>query len=119
MNNLLRKISQKRKKYFLKIAMVTIFTALGIVLSYFNPFAYVPIFGIRPNPFAHIINAIIGVLMGPFYAVLTALVNASIRFSLGIGSHYAFPGGISGAIVVGLIAELISKKNDKFSFSIL
>ena len=52
--------------------------------------------------------------MGPFYAVLTALAIAIIRFSLGIGSLYAFPGGISGAIVVGLIAELISKKNDKF-----
>ncbi len=93
-----------------KIATSAILAALGIALSWLNPFAYVPIFGIKINPFAHLINAIAGVLLGPWYALCTATSIAIIRFGLGIGSPLAFPGGMCGAVVVGLFRNLLLKK---------
>ena len=61
------------------------------------------------------INAISGVLLGPFYAVLIATLIAVIRFSYGIGSIYAFPGGIPGAFIVGIFAYIIAYKKGEHS----
>ncbi|TFF93407.1 MAG: energy coupling factor transporter S component ThiW [Promethearchaeota archaeon] len=93
-----------------KIATAAVFVGVGIVLGLLNPFAYYPIFGAKIFPFAHMVNAITGVLIGFTFSCLTALGIAIIRFSLGIGSIHAFHGGISGAIVVGSTAYLLWKK---------
>lgn len=106
-------IQTGRRRISLKIAMVAMFTALGVVLSYLNPFAYFTIFGTKIDPFAHIINAMTGVLLGPIWAVLVGFLIAIIRFSLQIGSIYAFPGGMAGGLVVGIVAVIISKKYKK------
>jgi len=103
-----------QKSITFKIALISTFTAVGVVLSYLNPFAYTTIFGAKPNPFSHLINGLTGVILGPFYSILTATLIAIIRFSLGIGSILAFPGGISGAIVVGFFAKMISKTTSKY-----
>jgi energy coupling factor transporter S component ThiW len=103
-----------------KIATSAILAALGVALSWINPFAYIPIFGIKINPFAHLINVIAGVLLGPWYALCTATAIAVIRFGVGIGSPLAFPGGMSGAIVVGLIRDLLLRKRpQKVNFAAL
>jgi energy coupling factor transporter S component ThiW len=101
------------KRVSLKIATTAILAAVGVVLSYILPTSYFTINGAKIDPFAHMINAISGVLLGPWYAMLTALIIAIIRFSTGIGTIYAFPGGISGAFVVGLMRELILRINPK------
>jgi len=97
-----------------KVAMAGIFISGGLALSYLNPFAYFEIFGTKINPFAHIINAMMGVLIGLVFASITALGIAMLRFSLGIGSIHAFHGGISGAIVVGAAAFILWKKKPKY-----
>ena len=109
-----RQLSEVPKKIALKIAMVAIFTAIGVVLSGLNPFAWISISGVQPNPFAHLVNVIVGVYLGPIYAVLTATFIAVIRFAVGWGSHYAFPGGIPGALLVGVFAYVIGKFNGKY-----
>jgi energy coupling factor transporter S component ThiW len=115
-----RNIPNINNKLTLKIVLVAIFTAIGVVLSFFNPFAYAELFGTKINPFAHLINAISGVLLGPIYAVLIATLIAIIRFSYQIGSIYAFPGGIPGAFIVGIFAYIISyKKGELRSFGAL
>jgi energy coupling factor transporter S component ThiW len=48
------------------------------------------------------VNAIAGVLLGPWYGALAALIAGLIRNVLGTGTIFAFPGGIPGAVVVGL-----------------
>jgi len=96
-----------------KIATTGIFIAVGLVLSYINPFAYFLIFGTKINPFAHIVNAITGVLIGLTFSCITALGIAILRFSLGIGTIHAFHGGISGALVVGAFSYLLRKKAPK------
>jgi energy coupling factor transporter S component ThiW len=96
-----------------KIATTGIFIAVGLVLSYINPFAYFLIFGTKINPFAHIVNAITGVLIGLAFSCITALGIAILRFSLGIGTIHAFHGGLSGAIVVGVFSYFLRKKAPK------
>lgn len=98
-----------------KISLTAIFIALGVVLSYFNPFAYFEIYGTKINPFAHIINALTGVLIGTIFSCFTALGIAMLRFTLGIGTIHAFHGGISGAIIVGIIANLLKKTKSKYT----
>lgn len=96
-----------------RVATAGIFIAVGLVLSYLNPFAYFTIFGTKINPFAHFINAITGVLIGLSFACLVALCIAILRFVLGIGTIHAFHGGISGAFVVGISAYILRKKYPK------
>ncbi|MFO8017846.1 MAG: energy coupling factor transporter S component ThiW [Promethearchaeia archaeon] len=99
-----------KKSMTKKVAVTGIFIAVGLIMSYLNPFAYFFIFGTKINPFAHIINAMMGVWIGLIFSVITASGIASVRFSLGIGTIHAFHGGISGAIVVSLTAYLLRKK---------
>ena len=102
------------KKLTLKIGVTAIFIAVGVVLSAFNPFGYFELFGTKIDPFAHVMNALSGVLIGLLFSVITATGIAIIRFSIGIGTIHAFWGGISGAVVVSIVAYFIAKKKSKF-----
>jgi energy coupling factor transporter S component ThiW len=97
-----------------RISTTSIMVGVGLVLSYLNPFAYITIFGAKINPFAHVINAIMGVLVGPIYALITATIIAILRFSLAIGSIHAFHGGMSGAIIVGIVAYYLWEKTPQY-----
>jgi energy coupling factor transporter S component ThiW len=97
-----------------RIAAAGIFIAVGVFLSALNPFGYFTIFGTKINPFAHLINAITGVLIGLTFSCITALGIATLRFSTNIGSIHAFHGGISGALVVGAVAYFLRKKFPKY-----
>ncbi len=119
MNEEVQYNDEKEKKslphsFIKKIATSAIFMAVGLVLSYLNPFAYFEIFGTKINPFAHFINAITGVLIGLIFSCVTALGIAILRYSLGIGSIHAFHGGITGAFVVGIVSYLLRKKFPKY-----
>jgi energy coupling factor transporter S component ThiW len=97
-----------------RVATSAIMVGVGLVLSYLNPFAYFTIFGAMINPFAHIVNAIMGVLVGTIFALITATTIAILRFSLTIGSIHAFHGGMSGAVIVGLFSYILWKKTPKY-----
>ena len=103
---------EQEKSISLKVATTAILAALGVVLSYLNPFGYFTIFGAKINPFAHFINGISGVLLGPIYAVFCALLIAIIRFSTGIGTILAFPGGMTGAFVVGIFQYALKNRDE-------
>ena len=85
-----------------KLALAALFAALAVLLSLFA----VPVGGARILPFQHAINAVAGVLLGPWWAAGSALVAATLRFSFGIGTLYAFPGSPFGALVVGIAYKL-------------
>lgn len=93
-----------------KIATAAIFIALGLIIAIPNPFIYIQFIGAKIYPFAHLINAITGVLIGMLFSLVTGLGIAVLRFSLAIGSPFAFPGHLSGAFVVSLTAHYIEKK---------
>ena len=98
-----------------RVATSAIFIAVGIVLSLFNPFAFVELLG-GPKifPMAHFINGITGVLIGVSFACVTSLGIAIFRYPVGVGSIHAFHGGISGAFVVGLTSYILRKKKSNY-----
>ncbi len=57
------------------------------------------------------INGISGVMLGPWYAALIAIFIGTIRNGLGTGTIFAFPGGIPGALVVGLVYRYLYKRD--------
>lgn len=87
--------------------LAALFAAIGVLLSSFA----VPVGGARVLPVQHALNAVAGVLLGPWWAAGSALVTATFRFALGTGSIFAFPGSPFGAIAVGL-AYLVFKRDE-------
>jgi energy coupling factor transporter S component ThiW len=89
-----------------KISLAIVLTALAIALS---PIFF-PIGPTKTFPWQHMVNAIAGVLLGPWYAALMATAAGITRNMFGVGTVFAFPGGIPGALVVG-IAYRYSRKD--------
>ena len=89
-----------------KLALVIVFSALGVVLA---PFSWFEFLGSKAYPTQHMINAILGVLLGPLWAAIAAIIIGSIRNILGVGTFNAFPGGIPGGIVVGTVYWLLKR----------
>lgn len=88
-----------------KLVLAALFAGLGVLLSSFA----IPVGGARVFPFQHTINAVTGVLLGPWWAAGSALVTATLRVSLGTGSLFAFPGSPFGAIAVGLAYRFLHR----------
>jgi len=86
-----------------KIALVAVLVAVTVVLSPLN----FPVGSSKCYPAQHMINGIAGVLLGPWYAAVMALFTGVIRNMLGLGTLHAFPGGIPGALVVGLFYRYV------------
>ncbi len=80
-----------------KLALTAAFIALGFVLSVVS----IPVGPAKVLPFQHMINVLAGVLMGPWYAVLTAFGISVLRNGFGTGTFLAFPGSMIGAFLVG------------------
>ncbi len=83
-----------------QVSLFVVLTALGIIIA---PFLWFPFFTTKAYPGQHLINALAGVMLGPWWAAAAATLIGIIRNALGIGTIYAFPGGIPGGIVVGLV----------------
>ena len=82
-----------------KLTLAGLFAALAVLLSLFA----VPVGGARVLPFQHVINAVAGVMLGPWWAAGSALVAAGLWISFGLGTPFALVGSPFGAIVVGLV----------------
>jgi energy coupling factor transporter S component ThiW len=93
-----------------KLALAAIFVALGVLLSTFS----VPIGPARVFPFQHVINVVAGILIGPWYAVLSAIGISVIRNALGTGTLLAFPGSIFGALFVGYAYRWLRRSEAAF-----
>jgi energy coupling factor transporter S component ThiW len=92
--------------YVKKLALVSVFSALGVVIA---PFSWFEFLGSKAYPGQHMINALLGVLVGPLWATVAACIIGSIRITMGVGTIYAFPGGIPGGLVVGAIYWLLKR----------
>ena len=95
-----------------RVALGAMLTALTVSLSTF----YIPLGTTKCFPAQHMVNGVAGVLLGPWYAAVMAIATGTIRNMLGLGTLYAYPGGIPGALVVGLIHRYFLK-NDTAALS--
>ena len=82
-----------------KLALAGVFCALAVVGSLFS----FPVFGSKCAPVQHMVNVLCGVLLGPGYSLGVAFAAALLRNLLGLGSLLAFPGGMCGALLCGLV----------------
>jgi len=83
-----------------RLALAAVLVALGVVLS---TAISIPIGPAKVSPTQHLINVLAGVLLGPWYALLTAFAISVIRNGLGLGTFLAFPGSMFGAFLVGWV----------------
>jgi len=80
------------------LTQMALFVALGTMLAHLM---WIPVGVVKLYPLQQAINVVAGVLLGPWNAGLVALVIGLLRNILGIGTIFAFPGGIIGAVLAG------------------
>jgi energy coupling factor transporter S component ThiW len=83
-----------------KTAYAVIFVALGVALA---PYTSIPLGIAKINPTQHFVNILGAVILGPGWAVLIAGVIGLIRNMMGVGTLLAFPGGMIGAFLAGIV----------------
>ncbi|HSV30546.1 MAG TPA: energy coupling factor transporter S component ThiW [Atribacteraceae bacterium] len=87
------------------LSYTALFTAGAVLLSGLS----FPAGPARVFPFQHAINVLAGILIGPWYGTVAALLAGLIRMSLGTGTIFSLPGGIPGVIMVGLAYRYLKK----------
>ena len=97
---------QERGQHLRRLVLAAMFAALATLLGSLS----IPVGPTRVAPFQHTINAIAGILLGPWYAAGAALVTAALRNMLHWGTLFAFPGSPFGALAVGYAYRLL--RND-------
>lgn len=80
-------------------AYAVVLVAIGVAVA---PYTAIPIGIAKVNPTQHFINVLAAVLLGPWWAVLTATAIAILRNAMGVGTLLAFPGGMIGAFLAGI-----------------
>ncbi|ANU09740.1 thiW protein [Planococcus antarcticus DSM 14505] len=89
-----------------KLVLMAMFVAIGVAGS---TFVYFPAGIARAYPIQHAINVIAAILFGPGPAVLIAFLTGVVRILTGTGSLLAFPGGMIGALLAGILYARFGK----------
>ncbi|MCG3088008.1 energy coupling factor transporter S component ThiW [Sporosarcina cyprini] len=89
-----------------KLVLMTAFVGIAVAGSVFISF---PAGIARAYPIQHAVNVIAAVLLGPLPAVIIAFLTGLIRVLTGTGSLLAFPGGMIGAALAGLLHQKSGK----------
>ncbi|AQQ53086.1 energy coupling factor transporter S component ThiW [Planococcus lenghuensis] len=83
-----------------QMVLMAMFVAIAVAGSAFISF---PAGIARAYPIQHAINVMAAVLFGPGPAVLIAFLTGVVRVMTGTGSLLAFPGGMIGAFLAGIL----------------
>lgn len=82
------------------LTIMALFVAIGTLGS---QFIWFPAGIAKAYPVQHAINVLAAIILGPGPAVIIAFLIGLLRNILGLGSLLAFPGGMIGALVAGLL----------------
>jgi len=82
------------------VAQAVVLTAIGVALA---PYTSFPIGIAKINPTQHFVNLLAAVLLGPWWAIGIAFVIGVLRNAMGVGTLLAFPGGMIGAFLAGVL----------------
>jgi len=93
-----------------KLVLSALLSALALAISPVAWFQWGPT---KAFPGQHMVNVLAGVIIGPFWASLCAIIVGTIRIMLGLGTVFAYPGGIPGGLMVGLLYSFLKKKAGK------
>lgn len=89
-----------------KLTAMALFVAVGTITAHLIWFPAGPA---KAYPMQHAINVLAAVLLGPIEAGVIAIVIGALRNFLGLGTIFAFPGGLFGALTAGLLYRLFRK----------
>ena len=89
-----------------KMVIMTMFVAIAVAGSTFVSF---PAGIARAYPVQHAVNVIAAIMLGPIPAVIIAFVTWLVRILTGTGSLLAFPGGMIGAFLAGILYKQFGK----------
>lgn len=64
----------------------------------------------KAYPVQHVVNVLAAVTLGPIPAVAIAFMIGVLRVLLGLGTLLAFPGGMIGAFLAGVLYKVSKKK---------
>jgi len=90
------------KKDTRSVAYAVVLVAIGVALA---PYTSFPIGIAKVNPTQHFVNVVGAVLLGPWWAVIIAAIIGIIRNVMGVGTLLAFPGGMIGAFLAGILYQ--------------
>lgn len=82
------------------LTIMALFVAIGTLGS---QFIWFPAGIAKAYPVQHAVNVLSAIILGPGPAVLIAFLIGLLRNILGLGSLLAFPGGMIGAFVAGMM----------------
>lgn len=88
------------------VAYAVVLVAIGVALA---PYTSFPIGIAKVNPTQHFVNVVGAVLLGPWWAVIIAAIIGIIRNVMGVGTLLAFPGGMIGAFLAGILYQQTRK----------
>ncbi|MEM3404101.1 MAG: energy coupling factor transporter S component ThiW [Nitrososphaeria archaeon] len=92
-----------------KVSLSSILAALTIALS---PLwiAWGPT---KAFPAQHLINVLSGIMLGPIWAASISIISGTARIMFGVGTIFAYPGGIPGGVMVGTTYFLLRRTKNK------
>jgi len=87
------------------------YTALFAALAVLGSGVHFPIGPTKVYPLQHTINAVAGIMIGPWFGMIASTLAGLIRLMLGTGTVFALPGGIPGVLVVGVVYHYIWRRD--------
>ncbi|MCH7323889.1 energy coupling factor transporter S component ThiW [Solibacillus sp. MA9] len=86
---------------------------LAAITTASSSVVYIPLGFAKIFPIQHFVNILAAVMLGPWYAVMSAFLTSTMRNLLGTGSIFAYPGSMIGAF----LAAFLYQKTKKLSFA--
>ncbi len=81
------------------VAYAVVLAAMAAALGVFS----IPVESAKVAPAQHMVNIMAAVLIGPWWATMVAFAAAVFRNATGAGTPFAFPGGMIGALLAGIL----------------
>lgn len=88
--------------YVQKVAITGLFTAVAVSGSLIS----FPLFGAKCAPVQHVVNVVLAALLGPWWALGSAFLVSVLRNMMGLGTLFAFPGSMCGAMLAGFLYRI-------------
>lgn len=96
-----------RSKSLRRLVLSALLSALALAVSPVAWFQWGPT---KAFPGQHMVNVLAGIMVGPILASFCAIIVGTLRIMLGVGTVFAYPGGIPGGLMVGILYLLFKKK---------
>lgn len=96
-----------------KTKKLTLTAVIAAITTVSSSLIYIPVGFAKIFPIQHFANVLSAVLLGPWYALIQAVLSSTLRNMLGTGSIFAYPGSMIGAF----LAAILYSRTKKLTFA--